>query len=163
MRPLASEMGSLAYWKGGLFVMVDDESFCSLLCLYRTSWPTIFDPINEEHPHTPMWLFRDPCSFYIPVKCNRGCCSFDGNLSILWYQWTGKQVTLTGNHKGAIIFYPEGGPSVCDCRSPIFSGPPLCLRRKILVPPFDLVKKFWSPQGERTFPSHKQIRRQWSD
>ncbi len=59
------------------------------------------------------------------------------------------------SNKGAIIFYREGGPSVCDGRSAFFSGPPfaygkkfwspLCLRRKILVPPFDLVKKFWSP------------------
>ncbi len=33
------------------------------------------------------------------------------------------------------FFYREGGPSVCDCGLPIFSGPPLCIRKKILVPP----------------------------
>ncbi len=43
------------------------------------------------------------------------------------------------------FFTGRGGPSVCDCWSPIFSGPPLGLRQKILVPPLDLVKKFWSP------------------
>ncbi len=78
--------------------------------------------------------------------------------------------------KGAITFYREGGASVCDGRSPIFSGPPLWLRQKIVVPPFAYGVKFWSPpltswknfgppppQGERTFPLHKQIKRQWSD
>ncbi len=43
------------------------------------------------------------------------------------------------------FFTGRGGPSVCDGRSPIFSGPPLCLRRKILVPPFAYGEKFWSP------------------
>ncbi len=38
--------------------------------------------------------------------------------------------------KGAIIFYREGGPSVCDRGSPILSGPP-----------WACAKKFWSPLG----------------
>ena len=47
--------------------------------------------------------------------------------------------------KGAIIFYRKGGPSVCDRRSPIFSGPPLCLRQKILVPPLTTPKNSGPP------------------
>ncbi len=42
--------------------------------------------------------------------------------------------------KGAIIFYREGGPSVCDRGSPIFSGPP----------PWHAQKKFWSPPSACT-------------
>ncbi len=50
------------------------------------------------------------------------------------------------NHVRELSFFTgRGGPSVCDCRSPIFPGPPLGLRRKILVPPFAYGKKFWSP------------------
>ena len=54
-------------------------------------------------------------------------------------------VILVINTKGAIIFYREGGPSVCDGRSPIFSGPPLCIRKKILVPPLPTAKNFGPP------------------
>ena len=43
------------------------------------------------------------------------------------------------------FFTGRGGPSVCDFRSPIFSGPPLCIRKKILVPPFAYGEKCWSP------------------
>ncbi len=54
-------------------------------------------------------------------------------------------IDYSNTGKGAIIFYQEGGPSVRDGRSAIFSGPPLCLRQKILVPPFAYGKNFWSP------------------
>ena len=43
------------------------------------------------------------------------------------------------------FFYREGGPSVCDCGLPIFSGPPLCIRKKILVPPWTTPKNFGPP------------------
>ncbi len=33
------------------------------------------------------------------------------------------------------FFTGRGGASVCDRRSSIFSGPPLSIRKKILVPP----------------------------
>ena len=45
------------------------------------------------------------------------------------------------------FFTGRGGPSVCDCRSPIFSGPPLGLRWKILVPPLPTAKKFVNQQN----------------
>ena len=48
--------------------------------------------------------------------------------------------------KGAIIFYREGGPSVCDRGLPIFSGPPLGMRKKILVPPSVPVSLLFPPQ-----------------
>ncbi len=64
---------------------------------------------------------------------------------------------------GSYHFLAGGGRSVCDGRSPIFSGPPPCIRKKNSVPPlppgrnfgppFSRVKKFWSPQDGRTFPS----------
>ncbi len=56
-------------------------------------------------------------------------------------------------HEGAIIFYREGGPSVCDRQSLIFSGPPLCIRNKILVPPLPTGKNFGPPKVKE-HPSH---------
>ncbi len=49
--------------------------------------------------------------------------------------------------KGAIIFYREGGPSVRDRWSSIFSGSPFSHDKKILAPPVDLCKKFCPPFG----------------
>ncbi len=54
-----------------------------------------------------------------------------------------------------LSFFTGRGVYACDHRSPIFSGPPLsmrkkfwsplCLCKKILVPPSVTLKKFWSP------------------
>ena len=60
----------------------------------------------------------------------------------------------SGSALGSYHFLPGG--SVCDCWLPILSGPPhwhaqknsgprLGMRKKILVPPLPLQKKFWSP------------------
>ncbi len=56
------------------------------------------------------------------------------------------KIVCMGLGLGSYHFLPGEGPSVCDGQSPIFSGPPfaygkkfwspLCVRRKILVPPF---------------------------
>ena len=48
--------------------------------------------------------------------------------------------------KGVIIFYQEGGPSVCDSWSPIFSGPPLCIHKNILAPPLTSWKNSGPPK-----------------
>ncbi len=53
-------------------------------------------------------------------------------------------------YKGAIIFYREGG-GVCDGPLPIFSGLPLCIRKKVLSP-ICLQEKNLPP----LWPSHKQ-------
>ncbi len=37
--------------------------------------------------------------------------------------------------------------SVCDGRSPIFSGPLLCISKKVFVPLLWPHEKFWPPQG----------------
>ncbi len=47
--------------------------------------------------------------------------------------------------KGAIIFYREGGASACDRGSPIFSGPPLGMRKTKLVPPLGIRNKILVP------------------
>ncbi len=55
-----------------------------------------------------------------------------------------------------LSFFTGRGGSVCDCRSPFFSGPPpLCMRQKILVPPFAYAKKVWSPPPVKEHPLHE--------
>ncbi len=59
-----------------------------------------------------------------PVYCNARFAIILSNCQLL---------IQFGKFKGAIIFYREGGPSVCDRGSPIFSGPPLGMRKKFII------------------------------
>ena len=54
------------------------------------------------------------------------------------------------------FFGGRGEPSICDGQSSIFSGPPLCMCEKILVPPLTMGKNTGPPPFgyKRTPPSH---------
>ncbi len=64
-------------------------------------------------------------------------------------------VLIENFRQGAIIFYREGAPSVCDCRSPIFSGPPFAYVKKFCSPLLPLEKNFgsfqWAKGGSKKF------------
>ncbi len=62
-------------------------------------------------------------------------CNFTYFWGNTWFPLASTWIHLSS--KGAIIFNREGGPSVYDGRSPIFSGPPLRIPKKHLVPPLD--------------------------
>ncbi len=57
--------------------------------------------------------------------------------SVTWLGWHRSHL-----NEGSYHFLLGGGQSVCDCRLPIFSGPPLCIRKKFWSPTLDSWKNF---------------------
>ena len=78
-------------------------------------------------------------------KCNTGCPTCEASSDCTTPASCSECGTTDTSGKGGIIFYKDGGPSICDELSPIFSVPPLTNEKKILVPASDKINKILVP------------------
>ncbi len=134
-------------------IQIIEEPF-DFACHYTASvlqgLPPLFLAAAERNPASVQLLLRYGAN--PNYQDSEGCTPLHLSSSVEFQSWecavalieNGSRVSISKGLR-ELSFLPGGGPSVCDGRSPIFPGPPLCLRQKNLVPPFAYGEKFWSP------------------